>query len=69
MAYQSHIRCRYLASIRRMGGMLEIVKDVNLTADCFSCNDIEILRHVSRFVDLSLMIDLYLNCNFAFLAG
>lgn len=50
-----------------MSGMLKVVIYVYLATDRFCCNDIEILRHVPRLVDLSLMIDLYLNCYFALL--
>ena len=38
--------------------MLEVIKDVNLPADCLGGNDVMALRHVPRFVDLSCVVNL-----------
>ena len=43
--------------------MFEIIEKVNLAilVDRFSCNDFLVLRHVSRSVDFSLVINLNVN--------
>ena len=61
MAFQLQIWFDFV--IYRDFRVLVIIKDVNIPAIGLSCNDFLILRHVPRFVDLSLMIDLDINLN------
>jgi len=41
-----------------LGRMLVIVENVNFTTDCLGGNNIDALRHIPRFIDFSLMINL-----------
>ena len=43
--------------------MLVIIKDVDVSAVGLCSNDLLVLRHVPRFVDLPLMIDLDIDLN------
>lgn len=61
MAFQLQIWFDFV--IYRDFRVLVIIKDVNIPAIGLGCNDFLILRHVPRFVDLSLMIDLDINLN------
>ena len=41
--------------------MLEVVEDMNLSTCSLSCNNVVTLRHVSRLVHLTIVIDLLVN--------
>lgn len=61
MAQELEVRL-YLIGLRA-NWVLEVIKDVHLSASGFGSDDILALRHISGLVDLTSMVDLSVHCN------
>lgn len=60
MAQQSQVGL-YFVSMH--ASVLEVVEDMHFARDGLGCNDLVLLRHVTRSVYFSLVVDLKLNLN------
>lgn len=60
MAQQSQVGFDFVGM---HASMLEIVEDMHLARYSFGCDDLVLLRHVTRSVYFSLVVDLKLNLN------